>query len=302
MTPNVSRPATDETMEGPSRPEEGEEILAIILGVEGEVINTEDLHYRKWKIQAMEKMHVIGSDAKFENFWRSEGIGIGDKALYEKLKGRASQTEFPKWEIVEEQVNKFYRANIHLAEIPEGFARACRAFKEIEKRQNKEILFMFLTHAEEPLITLQLNQIQQKTSTEVEIGIAFDAKKDVIYHERKDKEGYRVALTRINEIRAQKGLDPLKPQNVLVLDSKKYRSRAEELGFKAMTIALVLGEHLLPLPKADNHDPESLKIRAMEEADEKAHTVKWCGVYGLIAGKGKDYYSAMPSSSGPSPH
>ena len=281
---------TSPSFESPVRPEEADGIFAIIMGVEGEGINTEDLHYQKWRIQAVEKMKVIGSDEEFKTFWRSECIGPGDLAIYEKLKDRASDKEnFPDWKkTVEPEVNAYYESHLDTAEIPEGFAQAYRGLMRLKETKNKDVSFMVVTHAEKPLVTIQFGLIRAATATEGKDGIALDPEKDVIYHEKKNENAYVVALERINKSRAEQGLSELKPKNVLILDSKKYRKRAEDLGFKAMTIALDLPEHLLPMPP-DAKDPAAQEQWAKERAAEKDHQITWCGVYGLITGKGKDY-------------
>lgn len=208
-------------------------VKAIMIGVEGELIESEQLHYDKWKAFA-EQEGVFANDQEFQNFWEKQCMNVGDKVVYERMKARApSPDEFPEWTVCEDRINNYYIQHLDSAEIPEGMAHA------IEMIKHAGIPIMIVTHAPKKLLDAQLHYIQEKT------GITF-SDDEILLGQRKDEVGYSVALIKINALRPNKL--SIEFRDVLVLDnSKKYLDKAVEKGMLAANLTLKkLQDHLKP--------------------------------------------------------
>jgi len=206
------------------------DVRLIIVGIEGELIDTEILHYKKWLSVALEAK-IVADEAAFKKLWQNDLIGIGDKAVYNRLvaEGEEYGRYLPMWEKVQAQINKYYLDHIKEAKIPEGMAEA------VALSRQKGVRVMIVTHAPRELTKVQLDYVKSKT------GIGFDINNDIIFGERKDGDAYQVALDYVNLERKKEGLPFIQAQNVLVLDaSEKYLERAKKSGMRAASIALNL--------------------------------------------------------------
>ncbi len=242
-------------------------IHVVILGIEGELIETEELHYQKW-FKIAKKAGVVAEEEAFRVLWEEKLSGSGDKKVYEELQKRVPPGEkIPSWEECQKINNEYYKENLSSAEFPKDVAES------VIKLRMKGVRVMIVTHAPEELVRMQLEHIEKKT------GLTFDFEKDVVIGERKDGEGYVVAFDRVNEERARAGLAALEHRNVLVLDnSEKYLARATRLSMRAARVLSSLPGHLKP-----------------NVADQSIPTLGWPGLYRAIADGLKPGGASVPT-------
>ncbi len=211
---------------------------ALFLGVEGQLIQTEQLHYEKWREHALK--HVFNNEEDFQHFWRTACIDRGDKVVYERLNEKAPNG-FPAWEECERENNAYYEKNLFRAVLPKGL------FDALDALHKKGVCIIVITHAPEDLARIQFDFIKSKADKAPEdVFLA-----DHILHKRKDGNAYGDAFALLNE----EGLK-LRPDQVLVLDSNKYLDIAsEKYKMRAATLKVDLAEHLKPLEQPESKYP-----------------------------------------------
>lgn len=227
------------------------DIRVIIVGIEGQLVNTEQLHYEKWERIALRAGYT---EEGFRKLWKSQLIGIGDEAVYKKLQANApTSKKLPKWEVVREQINKYYLKHFYAAQFLEGEADA------IDMLTRFGVRFIVVTHATGELADMQLDRIKSEIGTALWNKDPVSGKrKDVVLGKRKDGNAYDDIFNEINKERLANNLPPLKRENFLVLENKKeYRDKARSFGMHALGLRLDLADHLKP----ETPDDEDLSIK-----------------------------------------
>jgi hypothetical protein len=254
----------------PARPQNNQprlKIRLVVMGAEGEGIESEIFHYLKHLRMALETYgglipSVVANENKFRKIWRTKCIGVGDEAVYKIFRALAKRKNiiFPSWKMYEKEINSYYRKHLSEAEIINGF-------DDTKAMVNHNgVWVMLATHAPPPLLDDQLKQIKDKTDPPV----IFE-KWQIVQGKRKDGDkesnAYIEALNRANkkikeenkkrikeneELKKENKkllplIEPIEPENVLVLDaSPKYLAKASGFGMYTATIASKREDYLMP--------------------------------------------------------
>jgi hypothetical protein len=221
----------------------------ILMGAEGEGLESELLHFRKHRNVALNTFDglfpsAVADEKEFKKIWRKDMIGIGDLRVYEKVKALAVQknTLFPSWRQVEVEINAYYREHLGEAKVIKGFDETKAMMKDFG------VIVMLVTHAPPPLLADQLERIENNTDPRV----TFEPW-EIVQGKRKDQTAYADAVEIANAHRA-KGTPRIKFEEVLVLDaSRKYLKKAAEYGMYTGTIASKCPAYLMP-EKAETID------------------------------------------------
>jgi len=238
-----------------TRPDFLSGIRAVITGIEG-LIETEILHYRKW-LNIAEAEGVFSDKESFQQFWRKNCIGIGDKGVYDALRNESFRNDperkyFFSWEECKHLNNKYYLDFLEDASVPDGMRASVDALR------SKGVPVVIVTHAPRALTKEQLKYVAPPS---------FD-NKDIILDRRKDNDAYFVAYCYIKNL-----IPDLRPDEILVLDnSAKYLKRAEEFGMQAASIANDHPDYLKPLDSSGPAYP-SVTWTQIKDAVEKGQSL-----------------------------
>jgi|GEM_PF-7086723 beta-phosphoglucomutase-like phosphatase (HAD superfamily) len=211
-------------------------VYGMIFGIEGQAIDTEEIHYQKW-LQVADETKIISNESDFRKLWRKKFIGIGDKGIFDYLHDHYApfKEEYPLWAECQQVIDEIYKDKIKtMAKIPAGMRKA------IEAADALGIPYVFVTHAKPPLAEEQFTFIKSET------GISFKLE-DVVFDQKKDKEAYSFGLKLLDAKLKAAGKPPLQAKDIVVFDNKEeYLLQAEKLGFNAAKMVPELEEHLRP--------------------------------------------------------
>lgn len=201
---------------------------AYIFGIEGELIDSEQINFDKWK-EVAQRYDLVQDEVEFQNLWKGKLVGIGDKAIYEVFAQQSLDqkgTAFISWSECKTVIQKHYEDNLYKAKVPPGLKEA------IERARHEGKGMVIATHAHEELTKAQLDFLRINGVDMSDVP--------VIYGERKEADAYVKAFEVL-----QKSNPGIKREDVIVFDSSPaYILRAQELGMKTAHIKHDYPEYL----------------------------------------------------------